>query len=125
MKEAHTKERIACPTANPTAKVSVMYDHQIKNDPARVPGSEPLGTRSGNRSKAKGENQSADCQGGVGVGPVADRLITAEELAPRIGFSVRKVWEYSRQGKLPTVRLNRRDIRFHWPTVLRKLNREN
>lgn len=52
-----------------------------------------------------------------------DRLLTAAEIAPRLGFSVRKVWQYVRTGKLPHTRFNRRDIRFHWPTVVASLTK--
>lgn len=50
-----------------------------------------------------------------------ERFLTAVEIAPRLGFSVRRVREYAAAGKIPAVRLNRRDLRFHWPTVVRRL----
>jgi excisionase family DNA binding protein len=47
--------------------------------------------------------------------------MTVAEIAPRLGFGVRRVREYAAAGKIPAVRLNRRDLRFHWPTVIRTL----
>jgi excisionase family DNA binding protein len=49
------------------------------------------------------------------------QLITTKQLAMRMRFSVRKVREWASRGKIPAVRLNKRDLRFHWPSVLEKL----
>jgi|GEM_PF-5195793 len=54
-------------------------------------------------------------------GNQADGLLTVPELAKRLQFSTRKVREYARTGKFPVVRLNSRDLRFHWPTVIQRL----
>jgi hypothetical protein len=50
--------------------------------------------------------------------PLGERLITVPELAKKLGYSVRRVRKYAANGGLPVVRLNNRDMRFHWPTVL-------
>lgn len=53
----------------------------------------------------------------------ADGLLTADQLATKLQFTVRKVRQWVSAGKLPVIRLNRRDLRFHWPTVLQRLNK--
>lgn len=50
--------------------------------------------------------------------PLDQRLITVSELAKKLGYSVRRVRKYAANGILPVVRLNNRDMRFYWPTVL-------
>ena len=63
----------------------------------------------------------ADREEGIRAGTV---LITAQELAQRIGYKrargARTVREKVAAGLLPCVRLGR-DLRFHWPTVIRAL----
>lgn len=51
----------------------------------------------------------------------SERLITVSELAEKIGYSARQVRKYAALGKIPVVKLNNRDLRFHWPSVLAKL----
>ena len=64
----------------------------------------------------------ADREAGIRTGTV---LIDAKELAERIGFlgkrGARTVREKAAAGILPCIRLGGRDIRFHWPTVIRAL----
>lgn len=55
--------------------------------------------------------------------PDNDRLITAQELAVRLGYKgatrgPRRVLAMAKAKVIPAVRLNARVIRFHWPTVL-------
>jgi len=50
-----------------------------------------------------------------------DRLMTADEIASRLQLSVRRVRVYAASGKIPSIKLNKRDIRFHWPTVVARL----
>jgi hypothetical protein len=48
-------------------------------------------------------------------------MLTPRELAPRIGLAGAWAWqtvlEWARLGRLPAVRLNERQVMFHWPTV--------
>lgn len=52
-------------------------------------------------------------------------LITAEELAMRLNLSpthgARTIREKVRTGRLPAIRINSRSVRFHWPSVMAKL----
>jgi len=50
-----------------------------------------------------------------------ERLITVSELAKKLGYSIRRVRKYVAHGKIPVVKLNSRDMRFYWPTVLSHL----
>ena len=52
-----------------------------------------------------------------------DRLLTIEELAERIQYSVDWIREKVKEGVIPAVRFNRRAWRFHWPTVLAALQK--
>jgi excisionase family DNA binding protein len=47
-----------------------------------------------------------------------ERLLTIEELAQRLQYSVDWIRTQVRAGRLPAIRFNRRARRFHWPTVL-------
>lgn len=47
--------------------------------------------------------------------------MTADEIASRLQLSVRRVRVYAASGKIPSIKLNKRDIRFHWPTVVARL----
>lgn len=55
---------------------------------------------------------------------VGSLLIDAAELAVRLGYNgqrgARTVREKAAAGEIPFVRLGR-DLRFHWPTVIRSL----
>jgi excisionase family DNA binding protein len=52
-----------------------------------------------------------------------DRLLTIEELAERIQYSVDWIREKVKAGVLPAIRFNSRAWRFHWPTVLAALQK--
>jgi len=51
-----------------------------------------------------------------------ERLLTIEELAERLQYSVDWVRLQVRLGKIPAIRFNARAWRFHWPTVLKALH---
>ncbi len=51
----------------------------------------------------------------------AERLMTVEELAERLQYSVDWVRQQVRRGRIPGIRFNARAWRFHWPTVLKAL----
>ena len=42
---------------------------------------------------------------------------TAAQIGARLAVSARTVRRWAAAGRIPAVRLNRRDLRFHWPTV--------
>ena len=50
-----------------------------------------------------------------------ERLLTIEELAQRLQYSVDWIRTQVRAGRLPAIRFNRRAWRFHWLTVLAAL----
>lgn len=50
-------------------------------------------------------------------------LLTAADVARRLRLTPRTVREMARCGKLPYLRLNRRDIRFSWDHVVARLAR--
>jgi predicted DNA-binding transcriptional regulator AlpA len=52
-----------------------------------------------------------------------DRLITVEELAKRLGYTVKWVLAQMKAGVIPVIRFSARAWRYHWPTVLPALNR--
>ncbi len=54
-----------------------------------------------------------------------ERLLTVEELAERLQYSVDWVRQQVRLGKIPAIRFNARAWRFHWPTVLKALHWQN
>lgn len=45
--------------------------------------------------------------------PPLVRLLTAEEVADVLGVSTERVWQLTREGKLPAVRLGGRTYRYH------------
>lgn len=45
--------------------------------------------------------------------PPLVRLLTAEEVADALGVSKERVWQLTREGKLPAVRLGGRTYRYH------------
>lgn len=50
-------------------------------------------------------------------------LLTAAELAPRLGYSAgksgqEKVRAMAAAGQIPAIRIGRSPYRFHWPTVV-------
>lgn len=55
------------------------------------------------------------------------RLLTADELAQRLGFSskhgARTVRQKVKDGSIPVVRINDHHLRFKWPDVMDKLSR--
>jgi len=51
-----------------------------------------------------------------------DELLTTEEIAKRLKFKARRVRDYVASGRIPAIRLNPRDLRFHWPTVIKHLH---
>lgn len=53
---------------------------------------------------------------------VADeKLLTIEEVAERLRYSVKWVRQQVNLGRIPAIRFNARAWRFHWPTVLKAL----
>lgn len=45
--------------------------------------------------------------------PPLVRLLTAEEVADACGVSKERVWQLTREGKLPAIRLGGRTYRYH------------
>jgi excisionase family DNA binding protein len=45
-------------------------------------------------------------------------LLTAEQLADRLHIRPRTVQVWARQGRIPTVRLSAKVVRFNWAAVL-------
>jgi excisionase family DNA binding protein len=43
---------------------------------------------------------------------VQDRLLSADEVAQRLGFSKQTIWGMARRGELPTVRIGTRRVKF-------------
>jgi excisionase family DNA binding protein len=124
MKQAHNTKPKALQKAASGGRQSPVNEHHQKGT-SRSGGSASA-TESINRPQAKGNRAPASAvvassasSPSVTVGE--ERLLTTGEVAGRLQFSVRKVREYVRTGKLPAVRLNRRDMRFHWPTVVTRL----
>jgi hypothetical protein len=52
-----------------------------------------------------------------------DRLLTIDELADKIHYSVQWVRDQVNAGKLPAIKFNARAWRFHWPSVLAALQK--
>jgi excisionase family DNA binding protein len=50
-----------------------------------------------------------------------DKLMTIEELADRLQYSVEWVREKVKAGTIPAIKFNSRAWRFHWPTVVAAL----
>jgi predicted DNA-binding transcriptional regulator AlpA len=73
--------------------------------------------KSTNNKTAPINNNTAGPEGKADV----EALIRVPEMSKRLGFSQRKVREYASEGRIPSIKLNNRDIRFHWPTVIKKL----
>ncbi len=65
-----------------------------------------------------------DTHGAVGgaLEEPEERLVTVEELAGRLQYSVDWVRQQVRLGRIPAIRFNERAWRFHWPTVLKTLH---
>jgi excisionase family DNA binding protein len=57
---------------------------------------------------------------GLDAGP--EQLMTIDELAERLQYSVDWVRQQVRLGRIPAIKFNARAWRFHWPTVLRALH---
>ncbi len=55
---------------------------------------------------------------------VEQGLITAEQLADRLGISERRVRELARAGRIPEVRISERVRRFEWAEVLEALRED-
>lgn len=49
--------------------------------------------------------------------PPLVRLLTADEVADALGVTKERVWQLTREGKLPAVRLGGRTYRYHPATV--------
>jgi predicted DNA-binding transcriptional regulator AlpA len=49
-------------------------------------------------------------------------FVTAKELATKLGIPKAGILRLHRQGKLPSVVLGHKTIRFHIPTVLKAIN---
>jgi hypothetical protein len=122
MKQAHTKKPGHCPGLNAQASDSTVH---VKNKTSARSRQATKAHRGGDRSKGSvvGDLSIQNHSGSTQSVPVlqGERLLTADELATRIGYSVRRVRKFASVGKLPAVRLNKRDFRFHWPTVIAKL----
>jgi excisionase family DNA binding protein len=52
-----------------------------------------------------------------------EKLLTAEEMAKRLKCTAEWVLQQVRAGRIPCIKFNRRVYRFHWPTVLKALER--
>jgi hypothetical protein len=52
-----------------------------------------------------------------------ERLLTIEELAERLQYSVGWVRHQVKFGRIPVAAFNSRAWRFHWPTVLAALQK--
>lgn len=50
-----------------------------------------------------------------------EQLLTIEELAERVQYSVGWVRHQVKFGRIPVIAFNKRAWRFHWPTVLAAL----
>jgi excisionase family DNA binding protein len=48
-------------------------------------------------------------------------LLTADQLADRLRIRPRTVQKWARRGRIPTVRLSPKVVRFRWSTVLAAL----
>jgi excisionase family DNA binding protein len=48
-------------------------------------------------------------------------LLTADQLAERLQLRTRTVQAWARQGRIPTVKLSAKVVRFDWPAVLAAL----
>jgi excisionase family DNA binding protein len=48
-------------------------------------------------------------------------FLTADQLADRLHVRPRTVQEWARRGRIPTVRLSPKVVRFRWSTVLAAL----
>lgn len=51
-----------------------------------------------------------------------DTPVNARTLAPWLGITPKRVLEYARSGRIPSMRLGTKVIRFHPRTVLAALN---
>jgi excisionase family DNA binding protein len=48
-------------------------------------------------------------------------LLTADQLAERLHLRTRTVQAWARKGRIPTVKLSAKVVRFDWPAVLAAL----
>jgi excisionase family DNA binding protein len=71
--------------------------------------------------RAPVRSEGAEAEGDALAG-AQERLLTLEELAERLQYSVDWVRQQVRVGRIPAIRFNARAWRFHWPTVLRALH---
>jgi excisionase family DNA binding protein len=55
----------------------------------------------------------------------AEKLLTVEELASRLQYTPDWVRLQVKAGRIPVIQFNRRAWRFHWPTVLQALAKQN
>ena len=79
---------------------------------------ERAGTRG---ASARLRDAGSDVAGrGLDAGP--EQLMTIDELAERLQYSVDWVRQQVRLGRIPAIKFNARAWRFHWPTVLRALH---
>jgi hypothetical protein len=51
-------------------------------------------------------------------------LLIADELAERLHIRPRTVQAWGRMGRIPTVKLSPRVVRFDWPAVLKALREQ-
>jgi excisionase family DNA binding protein len=52
---------------------------------------------------------------------VADEILTAEEVARRLGLKVATVREWARLGRVPCLKPTTRTLRFRWSRLLASL----
>jgi excisionase family DNA binding protein len=83
--------------------------------PGRVAGARTVASQAPVRDERGGAEADTLAMG-------QERLLTIEELAERLQYSVDWVRLQVRLGKIPAIRFNARAWRFHWPTVLKALH---
>lgn len=52
-----------------------------------------------------------------------ERLLTIQQVAERLQYSVQWVREQVKLGRIPVIAFNSRAWRFHWPTVIAALQK--
>lgn len=54
---------------------------------------------------------------------MSESFLSARDVADRIGVAPKTVKEWGRQGRIPTVRLGWRTVRYDWPKVKAALSK--
>lgn len=58
-------------------------------------------------------------------GQTGERLLKSDEVADALGVSSKTVGIWTREGRIPSIRITRRAIRYRMSDVLRALERED